>query len=493
MKNLNPGIQLICALGLLAAAQWLSTSACFAQQLSEVPAAPAIVDQKTVESSDGRLTRGKFRVWENRQSKIGRQIHLDFIVLHAQNEQPSPDPLFFIVGGPGQAATAVAARFEQHWIRKDRDIVLINQRGTGGDNRLEFDYTGSVESLQQYFDPIMEPSVVLRNLARLSKRADLRMYSTPTAADDLNDFRKAMRYEKINLMGGSYGTRMCLVYIRQHGATVRTATLSGCAPIEFRNPLYHAEGAQRALEMMFREANSTAAYREAFGDLQKKFKTILERLEKNPATVTITNRLTDKPETVVMNQADFVAAVRLQMYYTAGSRQLPKLLCDAFEGDFKPFVVSSLRQNVGLRQSLALGMLLSVTSAEDLARIEPSEIAELTQDTVFGDARVRSQKAAATMWPQSELPKDFGEPVRSDVETLILSGSIDPVTPPKWGATIHNNFRNSLHVVVPTAHDIGGPCVDQIQKQFLESGKVSGLKIECIQGMQLPSLQLPNG
>ena len=244
--------------------------------------------------------------------------------------------------------------------------------------------------------------------------------------------------------------------------------------------------------MMFTEAGSTAEYRDAFGDLKQKFNNILERLAISPATVEITNRSTGKPETVTMNQADFIAAVRFQMYYTGGSRQLPKLLCDAHEGDFRPFVLGSLRQNMALRQSIALGMLLSVTSAEDLARIEPNEIAELTQDSVFGDVRVRSQKAAAMIWPKSDLPAGFGEPVRSDVETLILSGLIDPVTPPKWGETVHKNFPNSIHLVFPAAHDIGGGCVDQIQMQFLESGTVNGLNTECMKEMKLPKLQLPS-
>ena len=203
MRILKTGAQLIQVFGLFAAVVVFMSHVSIAQQPL---ATPAIVEEKTVESSEGSITRGKFRVWENRQTKTGRQIHLDFIVVHAQSKEPKPDPLFFIVGGPGQAATTVAARFQNHWVRKDRDIILINQRGTGGDNRLAFDYTEGATELQQYFDPIMEEAVVRRNLERLNQRADLRMYSTPMAADDLNDFRMAMQYQKINIMGGSYGT-----------------------------------------------------------------------------------------------------------------------------------------------------------------------------------------------------------------------------------------------------------------------------------------------
>lgn len=461
--------------------------------LPNIVSSENLVDVKTTKNSSGKVTRGKFRVWENRLTKTGRQIHLNFLVLHAQNDASESDPFFFIVGGPGQASTTAAPMFQNHWIRQDRDIVMLDQRGTGGDNRLAFDYTEQKASqLQEYFDPIMSPAVVQRNLDKLSRRADLRMYSTPIAADDMDDFRRAMGYDKINIMGGSYGTRACLVYIRRHGEHVRTATLAGCAPIEFKNPLFHSQSAQRALDLMFEEAASTEEYRAAFGDLKKKLYDITERLKSEPAVVDINSPITGKSESITLSSADFIAAVRFQMYYTSRSRQLPVLLCRAYEGDFTPFVSSSLRQNMALRQTLALGMLLCVTSAEDVMRILPEEVAPLNEDTIFGSGRVRSQIAAAKLWPKSELPDGFGQPVKSNVPTLILSGQIDPVTPPKWGEKIHANFPNSVHLVFPTAHDINGPCVDQIRKQFLDSGTVKGLDTSCLKFMKLPKLRMPN-
>jgi len=170
---------------------------------------------------------------------------------------------------------------------------------------------------------------------------------------------------------------------------------------------------------------------------------------------------------------------------------LPKLLCAAHKGDFRPFVRSALQQNMGLRKSLALGMLMSVTTAEDVARIHIDDVIPLTQNTFMGDARVREQMAAAELWPKSELPEQFGDPVHSDVPTLILSGQLDPVTPPKWGELVQLNFPHSRHVIVPTAHDIGGACVDQIRKQFLESAKPENLNLDCVSEMILPALEMP--
>ncbi len=452
--------------------------------------APAIVDKKTAKTGEGTVTTGRFRVFENRNAGVGRQIHLDFVVLHAKSENPEPDPFFFFAGGPGQAVATMANRWAGSWIRNDRDIVLINQRGTSGDNRLAFETESGDDSLQQYLGSLWEPEVVKKNLARLSNKFDLTQYSTPIAMDDVNDFRQAMGYKQINISGASYGTRASLVYIRRHGETVRTAILSGCAPIEFRNPLYHAEGGQRALDSIFDEVERNPKLKKAFGDLRMKFETILKRLEEKPVTVEIMNTSTGKSEPIEMDRSMFESAVRFQMYYSGNSRRLPALLCDAYDGKFRPFVLSSLRQSIGLRQSLAMGMLLSVTTAEDVARIDPAEIDALTKNTFTGSGRVLAQMKAARLWPKSELPANYGEPVKSDVQTLVLSGSIDPVTPPKWGEMVHNSFPNSIHLVVPTAHDIGGPCVDRVKRQFLKSGKVAGLDTDCVKQMQLPPMQV---
>lgn len=186
-----------------------------------------------------------------------------------------------------------------------------------------------------------------------------------------------------------------------------------------------------------------------------------------------------------------MSAVRFQTYYTANSRRLPMLLCEAHEGNFRPFVLDVLKQNVAISQSLALGMLLCVSNAEDLSRIDPSEIEPLTQATYLGSDRVKSQMRAGKIWPKSEMDGDYGEPVKSDVQTLILSGTLDPVTPPKWGEMIHQNFPNSIHVIVPTAHDVGGTCLGKIKKEFLEKGDVHKLDSSCAETMKLPPLVMP--
>lgn len=437
----------------------------------------------------GRVSEGYYEVRENREDPESRRIKLRVRVFHALGNDPQPDPLFFLAGGPGQGAADVGGGFAESWIRTNRDIVLVNQRGTGGDNRLAISLFENPDDLQQYLGPLFEIEKVQQARNRLEKNFDLRMYSTPIAMDDLNDVRRELGYDKINLMGGSYGTRAALVYLRRHGDTVRTATLNGVAPIEFTNPLYHAESAQRALEMIFQEVEESPLYRKNFPGLREKFTDLMKQFDDGPIEVEVGSGANE--QTVKLSKEAFVGALRFQMYYMDTSRKVPVLLWRAVNGNLRPFAESSIRRNRNLGRSIALGMLLSVTAAEDIARINPDDVEPACEGSFIGSQRVWSQMDAAKHWPKSTLPDNFGQPVVSEVPTLILSGTIDPVTPPKWGELVHRNFKNSLHIVAPAAHGVGGACIDRIQQQFLTSGSVADLDTACVEQMKMPPLYLP--
>ncbi len=466
---------------------WVITSVAPAQTNDTLKQRLTLESKKT---SSGKISRGHFRVFENRKAGKGRELELNIVVLHATGKDPQPDPVFCLAGGPGQAAATIWQGFQNHWMRRDRDLVFVNQRGTGGSNRLAFPRREAA-SPQDYLRPLLEETRVKKAAETLSKKFDLRMYSTPDAMDDLNEIRQALGYKKINLIGGSYGTRASLVYIRRHGETVRTAMLNGVAPIEFKNPLYHAQEAQIALDKIFDEIEASEKYRKAFPDLRKKFKEILKRFDDGPIKVELKNRRTGDPIQVKLSKSVFCSSLRLQLYYLNTSRRVPLMLLQAHAGDFKPFAISAINRNRSLGNAIAMGMLLSVTAAEDVARIEPEEIASATKDTFLGDVRVKSQIAACKFWPKSSLPKNFGSPVKSNVQTLILSGSLDPVTGPRWGEVVHKNFPNSVHVVAPGAHGVGGPCIQTIQRQFLKTGTVKDLDVSCVKKMKMPPLALP--
>ncbi|MHC5024784.1 MAG: alpha/beta fold hydrolase, partial [Planctomycetota bacterium] len=267
------------------------------------------LELKRVTTSTGvEMHTGTFPVFENRATMTGRQIHLDVVVLPATGDDPLPDPIVMVAGGPGEAVTNGAAWSAQLPLRRTRDIVFIDQRGTNGDHELACELPGSDENLQGYLGDEFDPAIYRDCLEQLRGRADLTQYSTVHAADDLADVLTALGYDRVNLVGGSYGTRASLVFMRRHPSRVRTATLIGIAPIEFTNPLYHAEGAQRAIEMIFDRCAADPACHEAFCDLPREFEEILQRLEVAPARTHVLHPETGTRVDVTLSRYAFAEA-----------------------------------------------------------------------------------------------------------------------------------------------------------------------------------------
>lgn len=428
----------------------------------------------------GNISSGTFTVFENRESQEGRTIKLFVVILHAFSETPKPDPFFPLAGGPGGDVTRSVNAYKKSWIREERDIVFVSQRGTGGDNRLDCVLASSDENLQSYLDPVFNLENFRVCLEELQKNFDLTMYSTCLAADDLNDLRLALGYDKINLTGTSYGTRAALVYMRRHPETVRTAILNGVLPLANKNPLFHALSAQEAIQLLLDDCFENPECRFAFPNLEEEFLTVLERLDEEPAGVSVDHPVTKERVLVNLDRASFMEALRTMMYSYGRNRQVPYLIHQAFLGDYEPFATLGIQSSRNIRRGLALGMLLCVTCGEDISRISDEEIVRFTQGTFLGDARIRQQLAVCEFWPKSNIPYNFGDSVHVDVPILLLSGTMDPVTPSIWGTEAASHLPNGLHLVVEGAHGVGGTCIRLIEKQFLESGSVENLDISCV-------------
>jgi pimeloyl-ACP methyl ester carboxylesterase len=458
------------------------------------PIAPEILKSRLVLETEhseerGEISKGTFEVFENRDAGEGRMISLKVVVLHARDENPRPDPIFYFAGGPGQGIADLYRGFEDSELRQKRDMVLINQRGTGDDNHLQVE-VGTDEDLQTYMDTAFQVEVYRKALADLQKNYDLSMYSTSTAMDDINEARIALGYDQINIMGGSYGTRACLVYMRRHPETVRTAVLNGVAPIAFHNPLYHAYGAQRALDLVLQECAEDPNCSQAFPNVQQEFQIVMDRLKQAPANAAVTHPVTEEEVPVKISWQAFAETLRMMMYSVRGSRSVPLFIHSAYEGEFNPIARQALNRNRALLRSLAMGMLLCVTCSEDIPYIDPEEIPEAIGGSFFGDFRVRNQMAICEFWPKSRLPKNYGDDVSVSVPTLLLSGTIDAVTPPRWGEETARHLPNSLHVVAPAAHGVGGPCIAGLIAKFHDTASVADLDPSCVEEMRLPPFNL---
>jgi pimeloyl-ACP methyl ester carboxylesterase len=267
--------------------------------------------------------------------------------------------------------------------------------------------------------------------------------------------------------------------------------LRSVAPYSLRTPLFHAQSAQLAWNGLVRECGEEAQCAAAFPHLQRDFDTVRARLRGAPALVTIQHPATGQPAQVRLSETAFGEAVRVMMYDHGTGRRLPLLISDALNGKFEPFATAALQAMRRQRDGLRLGMLQSIMCNEDLSRIAAREIAPATRNTFLGDTRVRDQLAACAVWPSIAPPAHFDRPTRSEVPALLISGNLDPVTPPQWAEQAARYFPRGMHIIVPGGHVPDDACTLSIIEAFLRQASVRGLDTSCAAAMPRPRFLLP--
>lgn len=250
---------------------------------------------------------GKCEVYENRFSRSGRKIALNIVVLPALSSTPAPDPLFRFAGGPGQAATESASEDAEFFadIRRERDIVLVDQRGTGLSNPLKCEFGDLNEVIQAFLAGDFPTERFTACRAQLEQRADLRFYTTPVAMDDIDEVRSWLGYQQINLCGISYGSRAALVYLRQYPDHVRTAILQGAVPVSQRNPLYSPRDAQRSLDRLLDDCAAEETCAKAFPNLRQDVQTVFSQLARTPAKIRISDPRMRLPAEIELSREIF--------------------------------------------------------------------------------------------------------------------------------------------------------------------------------------------
>jgi pimeloyl-ACP methyl ester carboxylesterase len=439
------------------------------------------------------LRCGTIEVLEDRSKPGGRRIGIHVVVAPALSETPKPDALFYFAGGPGDSAASNAAGVVPEFatLRRERDLVFVDQRGTGKSNRLDCDAPGSAEDPRGYFEEHYNEEMVRACRERLEARADLTQYTTSIAMDDVDEVRERLGYEQINLFGGSYGTRAAQVYMRRHTAHVRSAILLGTAGMRQHLPLYHARDAQASMDGLLAACAQDKACKKAFPRVRKELDAVIARLSRKPALVKIDDPRTGGTIEVPISRGVFAENLRFSTYSAGGGAAAPLLIHRAHAGDFTPFARITLATEPWLREALAWGMHLSVTCSEDVPFF-PEDIGPVVAGTYLGDYRARLQQRACALWPRGEVPEGYHEPVAVDVPTLLLSGALDPVTPPRWAEEVAPHLPNHLHVLVSEGHHgFGGlsnaECMVGLVTRFVETAQVEGLDTSCVATMKRPA------
>lgn len=444
---------------------------------------------------DEELLCGKLTVFENRETRIGRTIDLNVVVVPAIDPTPGETPLFDLAGGPGAASTGAASFYanEGKEYRRHRDVVLVDQRGTGNSNALVA--PPRARSPQDYLTEMYPVEYVKAMREALEPRADLTQYTTSIAMDDLDEVRAWLGYEQINLFGLSYGTRAALVYLRQHPAHVRSVILMGVVPTDLKMPLHHARAAKRGLDLLLKECAGDTACHQAFPTIEQDWQQALERLGREAARVEYSAPDKSGTVTVEIKRDVFAEKLRNRMYSRESASRIPLIIHQAAQGDFAPFLKDAIPADRSKPDFIADGMYLSVTCAEDVPFIDPNEAATANAGNPFGNYRVEQQMRACSLWPRGKIPADYSEPVTSDIPVLIFSGELDPVTPPERGEEVASHLANSKHVIIPHgAHGLDGltnvDCLDKVMLDFLAKGNARDLDTTCVERVRPPPFAL---
>lgn len=380
---------------------------------------------------------GHLRVSEDRHARSGRAIDLKIVVAPALRRDGHPDPLFVFEGGPGGGAATLAFSRVPMFRRfqRDRDIVLVDQRGTGGSNSLDCspEVPRDVDDLN-----LVEHDAADRYRACLDRlAADPRQYTTDVAMDDIEDVRLYLGYERINVYGWSYGTRAALVYLRRHEAAVRAVILDGVAPPDMRLPLYAPRDSQRALDRLLDDCARDAVCAREFPTLRQSVAVLWDRIAAQPR-VSFTHPRTGMPTDVTVTARLVGAVVFRSLYSPEISALLPRLLTDASDGRFQGLLALAYTGDAQ-KGAMSDGLFLSVVCAEDRPRISTEDIARESQGRFMGATMFETQMKPCEYWPRGSVDDAFYTPVKSARPVLIFSGENDPVTPPRHGARASRN------------------------------------------------------
>jgi pimeloyl-ACP methyl ester carboxylesterase len=425
-------------------------------------------------------------VFEDRAAQSGRRIELRYAVVPALAATPKPDPLFVLVGGPGQAATKAGAQIAEALrdVQRTRDIVLVDQRGTGGSHALSCTEETESGSLAKRFAPRLD--LTDTRACRDALDADSTRYTTDIAMDDLDDVRRVLGYDRINLWGGSYGTRAALVYFRQHPEHVRSLTLDGAAPFAIELPLYVGRDGQRALDLLYADCGRDPECQAAFPDARVALDQLLSRLAQAPEPIQITHPRTGLRESIRIEREGLASVLLNLLYVPELAGLVPLGVKRASGGDWSTLVASAEAFSDAV--ALSTGMFLSVVCAEDIARISAADAEEQTHGTFLGGEWLGRLRTQCGEWKSAVLPESYFEPVSGQVPSLILSGNLDPVTPPVWGDLVASRLTPSRHIIVPGAgHGVSSlGCLPKLIAEFIDRLEPARLDAGCIETRQRP-------
>ncbi len=431
---------------------------------------------------------GTLKVYENRAARSGRMIELYVAVIKAQSDHPAPDPIFYLAGGPGGAATEDGARQQfPYSLSENHDLVFVDQRGTGGSNEvLVSSDSPDLSGLTPEEVDSKLKAIVSKFLSEIDM--DPQYYTTSIAMDDLDEVRQALGYDKINLFGCSYGATAAQYYLRQHEDHVRTVTLCGGSLLD--TPVFSlwAHNGQQALDKIFDQCLADTDCHTAFPNIREEFNGLMARLAEQPGTDSFTNPADDQLVTITYTPDYLAPVIRLMTKDAKNDRAIPLLIHRAYqENDWKgitQFIVSN-----GNYEWWGLQVMDRVIRcSEKWASFDPNEVARLSEGSYLKGFDLwlsQAQALSCQYTPPGFTPEGMDPQPGSQVPVLIINGELDPIDPPENMAGAEALWPNSIALVLPSqGHSLSAMdtimCMWSIEDEFIQTGSVDGLHTDCL-------------
>ena len=396
-------------------------------------------------SSPSSAKCARVEVPQNYDQATGTKLSIFLKVLPALQERSVQEPVFILAGGPGQAATEIADVMKAliHKTRLHHDVVLVDQRGTGKSHPLNCKLNDQ-HHVADLFRTDFELDLLKECLD--TYQVNPSQFTTDAFVQDLDQVRQSLEYPSISLYGISYGTRAALAYLAKYPNHVNAIVLDGSAPPIMKIPLnFNADG-QAALEQLFKDCAQNKSCSDRFPHLRQRFYALLDRLERQPIDVELLHPRKGNREPARITRNAVASITRGALYATFSSTLLPLAIDHAEHGDYQLFAALADMATL-TADSIYFGLFLSIICNEDVRWIDIKETNSIEENTLLGSSLIQSLKSACAQWPQSSVKPPMIPNIQDHSPVLLLSGALDPATPPKWAEEIATGLNNHRHII----------------------------------------------
>jgi pimeloyl-ACP methyl ester carboxylesterase len=405
----------------------------------------------------------------------GGSITLHATIVPAKSSSPAADPFLVFAGGPGQAAGDYGAlvRLAFDPIRAKRDIVLLDQRGTGR--------SAGVQCEGEQIPDTLEDLTLLAAECREKADIDVRHITMENVVRDAEEVRASLGYPELNLWGGSYGTRTVALYLRRYPERVRSIIVDGVLPPDVSLFTTAAASAERAKRKIAEDCAADPACAERFPNFEADIDAIMAKAKAGELTYNGPDPLSGEPIEMKLMFGLAVEALRGAFYAADSTVHIPLVVDMAAKGNLQP-LVASLLGGTAVSESMYLGTTYSILCGDEIPRVTDEEAARAAEGSFASDSYYQFWKAGCKGWRSTLAEADALLPIESDVPALVLSGELDPVTPPSMGEHLVKGFPNGRHIVVPgTGHNTGHvACMPGVMRDFVETLDAKAIDASCI-------------